>query len=108
MKIIFPIIIVLFLFFQGCGGNDNPTQPSPSIEDQINAQRPINSIVVYIGDPKTAEDVFLKQNPWDKDLLDASAGDGYLNVKSSFGTWKYNLSKANYIRIGTNSVELDY
>ncbi len=108
MKKIIPLLVILILLAYGCSKSDNPIQSSPSIEDEINAQQPLNAVIVYIGDPKTAEDVFLRQNPSDKDLLDANAHEGYLTVKSSFGTWNYNLSKANYIRIETNSVELDY
>jgi len=113
MKKIIPLPVIIILFAQGCSKDDNPTQPSyspPSIEDQINAQRPLNSVVVYYGDPRTTQskDVFLRQNPWDKDLLEANVHNGYLTVKSSFGIWNYDLSQANYIRLATNSVELDY
>jgi hypothetical protein len=103
------LFIVIILFAQGCSKDDNPVQYSPSIEDQINAQRPLNTVVIYIGDPNNPAALFQRQTPYyDKDLLDASARDGYLTVKSSFGTWSYNLSQANYIRISSNQVDLDY
>ena len=99
------ICFLLALASVSCKKDDDPTTPQFTIEDQINAARPINHIAVT--DISSGNWTFQRGAGSNNPLDDAYAERGYLVVRSSSSHY-FNLSMAKNVFISANSVSLQY
>jgi hypothetical protein len=85
---------------------DNPTASTPSLEDRINAAKPISSVTItYSG---SGSEFFIRGTTL-LDFTDAYAQNGILNVFLSYGAARYfNLSQAKEVFISVNDVTIVY
>lgn len=102
MKYSLILVFITLLTLTSCE-DDNPTQSPITIEDQINAERPIK--YVYVNNPPSGNWSFSKGGQ--NELNDAYAEDGYLIV-ISVSKHYFNLSLANEIMISKNYVSVTY
>lgn len=98
------LMCVLLLSFTSCKKDEDPVSPVFSIEEQINAARPINHIAV----------INVNAGNWTFDrggtatpLNDAYAESGYLVVQSS-STHYFNLSVARNVFISSHRIDIQF
>jgi len=96
------LVFITLLTLTSCE-DDNPTQSPPTIEDQINAERPIN--FVFVSNPSSGNWSFSKGGQ--NELNDAYAENGYLIVISASKHY-FNLSLAKEIMISKNYISVTY
>lgn len=99
MKYLLLIFPIMMLFLAGC---KSPTQPGASIQDEINAARPISSVTVNLpSGTKTFN------NPGV--MTDAYATGGFLVVKG-YGTlvYSFSLTTTTEVDVSGHLVTLDY
>ena len=102
MKYSLILVFITFLTLTSCE-DDSSTQSPFTIEDQINAERPITS--VYVNNPSSGNWSFSKGGQ--NELNDAYAENGYLIVISASNHY-FSLSLAKEIMISKNSISVTY
>lgn len=103
-SLIFIISIISILFFSSCKDN-NPTEPSFSISQEINDARPISSIFIYRDSGNLR---FGKDPSTDTPFKDAYAENGYFIVISNVSNYYFNLSLAKQVYIYENNISIYY
>ncbi len=96
-------ICLLTVVFIGCKDSDSPTQAAPTMEERINAERPLTS--VFVSNPSSGNWSFSVNgaNP----LKGAYAEGGYLIVESASKHY-FALSLAKEVCITSHDVQLIY
>ena len=95
------ILILMLLSFISC--DSDPTSPNLSIEDKINAQKPITSI--FIGKYGSTGYYFSSAT---RGFDDAYAEDGFFVIKSGKEYLYYILATANEIKITEHHISIYY
>jgi hypothetical protein len=101
MKTFCAIIFALMFAGFGCKG-DNPTQPIQTIEERINAAKPITNISIFYG--TDFGESFYSNGGY---LKDAYAEKGYFIVKD-YTTHYYNLGLTKEVEITEHKVTLTF
>lgn len=104
MKILFFILSISFiLFFSSCK-DDNPNEPTFSINQEINNARPFDIILIYNSDSGNWR--FGKNPNTDTPFKDAYAENGYFVVKTEVSTYYFNLSLAKQVYIYQKDIRI--
>jgi len=101
------VSVLLILTFVSCKEQGVPVQAEFSLEEQINAEKPINAVVVL--NPSSGNWTF-RRSGWGTDgnpLYDANAEHGFLIV-TSVSKHFFNLAQAKQIMISSNTIEVRY
>jgi hypothetical protein len=105
MKWALALFLLVVCFSSGCNKDDQVIQPILTIEDRINAERPMNTVVVT--NPSAGNWTFSQLPGTGNPLTDAYAERGYLIVVSNSKHF-FNLSLATEIIISANRVDVRY
>jgi hypothetical protein len=102
MTKILTVFLLVSLFFFSCEKNENKHDGLLTIEDQINAARPLNQVILKYRTSSSSVETFTG-------FEDAYAEDGMLIMKQLYtDVYSINLELADLILVDGHDVEIDY
>lgn len=106
-NILLTFVILFLVLLNGCKDEDSPVNSSFTIENQINAAKPINTVTVWNYTSTGNKIGFDRSTSSISKINDAYAISGYLVVKS-YNDFYFNLSTVKSIDVSPNSITLNY